>query len=102
VYSSIYTSISTIKLLVPVICHSSLSEISVSRFHCALTLSSQLAMPHACARFSLVDGSPAPEDRGVNGTDIIRPSDRPKRLIIRLDSFFRISAKFLDFGFEFG
>jgi hypothetical protein len=28
--------------------------------------------------------------RGVNGTDIIRPSDRPKKLIIRLDSFFRI------------
>jgi hypothetical protein len=40
--------------------------------------------------------------RGVNGTDIIRPSDRPKRLIIRLDSFFRISAEFSDFGFEFG
>jgi hypothetical protein len=39
--------------------------------------------------------------RGVNGTDIIRPSDRPKRLIIRLDSFFRISAEFSDFGFEF-
>jgi hypothetical protein len=30
-----------------------------------------------------------PTGRGVNGTDIIRPFDRPKRLIIRLDSFFR-------------
>jgi hypothetical protein len=40
--------------------------------------------------------------RGVNGMDIIRLSDRPKRLIIRLDSFFWISAEFLDFGFEFG
>jgi hypothetical protein len=40
--------------------------------------------------------------RGVNGTDIIRPSDRPKRLIIRLNRFFRISAEFSDFGFEFG
>jgi hypothetical protein len=36
--------------------------------------------------------------RGVNGTDIIRSSDRPKRLIIRLDSFFRISAEI--FGFR--
>jgi hypothetical protein len=44
----------------------------------------------------------APKARGVNGTDIIRPSDRPKRLIIRLDSFFRISTEFSDFGFEFG
>ena len=43
-----------------------------------------------------------PMCRGVNGTNIIRPSDRPKRLIIRLNRFFRISAEFSDFGFEFG
>jgi hypothetical protein len=39
--------------------------------------------------------------RGVNGMDIIRPSDRPKRLIIRLNRFFWISAEFSDFRFEF-
>jgi hypothetical protein len=32
--------------------------------------------------------------RGVNGTDIIRPSDRPNRLIIRLDSFFGYPQNF--------
>jgi hypothetical protein len=32
--------------------------------------------------------------RGVNGTDIIPASDRPKRLIIRLDSFFGYPQNF--------
>jgi hypothetical protein len=32
--------------------------------------------------------------RGVNGTDIIRPSDRPKRLIIQLNSFFGYPQNF--------
>jgi hypothetical protein len=46
--------------------------------------------------------------RGVNGTDIIRPSDRPKRLIIRLDSFldicrifgFRVRIRIVQFGYR--
>jgi hypothetical protein len=32
--------------------------------------------------------------RGVNGTDIIRASDHPKRLIIPLDSFFGYPQNF--------
>jgi hypothetical protein len=32
--------------------------------------------------------------RGVNDTDIIRASDHPKRLIIRLDSFFGYQQNF--------
>lgn len=33
-------------------------------------------------------------DRGVNCTNIIQASDRPKRLIIRLDSFFGYPQNF--------
>jgi hypothetical protein len=45
---------------------------------------------------------PRPGPRGVNGMDNIRASDRPKGLIIRLDSLFRISVVFSDFGSGYG
>jgi hypothetical protein len=60
------------------------------------------SQPVAPPNWPKPDALPRPAPRGVNGTDIIRPSDRPKRLIIRLNRFFRISAEFSDFGFEFG